>query len=335
MAYRVGIIGTGAVAHKHAQAYRNIGYEVTACAARDPAHSKPFADRYGCENCAGWQQVCRHPRVDFVDVCTLPDFRLEPVQLCAEIGKPVLVEKPIAADLQTAGRMLDTGILLGVISQHRFDDSSQFLKGAINAGRLGTILQADAYVKWHRPAEYYARPGKGRWAVEGGGALITQAIHQADLLLWLAGPVRHVYGEWQLGATHEMESEDIINALMRYRSGATGMIQAATSFQPGQPERVEIHGTCGMAVIAGDRLTTWEVTGDGSEPPPPIAPGAASGASDPMAISLAPFERQFMDFGEAIRSGRAPLVSGEEGYRALELVDAIYRSCREERRIAI
>jgi UDP-N-acetyl-2-amino-2-deoxyglucuronate dehydrogenase len=336
MPYRVGIIGTGAVADKHAQAYRNIGYELTACTARDPAHSQQFAAQYGCANCEGWQAVCRHPHVDFVDVCTLPDFRLEPVLLCAELGKAVLVEKPIAANLETARRMLDAahGIALGVVSQHRFDESTQFLKHAIESGRLGRILQADAYVKWHRPPEYYARPGKGTWAVEGGGALITQAIHQADLLLWLAGPVRHVYGDWQLAATHRMESEDIINAVLRYGSGATGVIQAATSFQPGQPERIEIHGTRGTAIVTGDRLTQWLVEGDAGEPPPVALP-AASGASNPMAISLAPFEQQFLNFGEAVRKSRPPLVSGQEGYRALELVDAIYRSCREERRISL
>ncbi len=336
MSYRIGIIGTGAVAHKHAQAFRNIGYEVVACAARHQAHSQSFADQYGCENCEGWQAVCRDPRVDFVDVCTLPDFRLEPVLLCAELRKQVLVEKPIAANLETARRMLDAarGIVLGVVSQHRFDESSQFLKRAIDAGRLGRLLQADAYVKWHRPPEYYARPGKGTWAVEGGGALITQAIHQADLLLWLAGPVRHVFGEWQLAATHRMESEDIVNAVLRYGSGATGVIQAATSFLPGQPERIEIHGTRGTAVITGDRLTQWMVEDDRGERPPVAAP-AASGASDPMAISLAPFERQFLDFGEAVRNGRLPLVSGQEGYRALELVDAIYRSCRQGSKVQV
>src|SRR5690349_21444744 len=146
--FRVGIIGTGAVARKHAQAYRNIGYEVTACAARDPAHAWSFAQEYGGDACEGWREVCRHPRVDFVDICTLPDFRLAAVELCAELGKPVLVEKPIAANIETAGRMLETartaGLLLGVVSQHRFDASSQFLKRAIAEGRLGRILEADA-----------------------------------------------------------------------------------------------------------------------------------------------------------------------------------------------
>ena len=336
--YGVGVIGTGAVARKHARAYRNIGYDLVVCAGRDRERARVFADQHGCEWHGEWQQLCQDSRVDFVDVCTLPDFRLEPVMVCAEIGKAVLIEKPMATNLETARQILDVaravGIVLGVVSQHRFDESSQFLKRAIEAGRLGRMLQADAYVKWYRPQEYYSPPKKGSWAGEGGGALITQAIHQADLLLWLAGPVKHVSAEWQLGAIHEIESEDVLNAILRYSSGATGVIQASTALRPGQPERMEIHGTSGTAVVTGDKLTTWQVGGDSGELPP-IADALASGSSDPMAISVVPFERQFLEFGRAIREGRAPLVSAEEGYRALELVEAIYRSCREERRIPI
>ena len=329
---RVGIIGTGAVAHKHAQAYKNIGYRLVACCAANPAHAETFAAQYGCDPCARWQDLCRLPQLDFVDVCTLPGIRLGPVELCAQERKHVQVEKPVAANLETARAMLqavrEAGILLGVVSQHRYDDSIQFLKRAIDGGRLGRILQADAYVKWYRSAEYYARPVKGSWAGEGGGALINQAIHQTDLLLWLAGKIQRVYGEWQLGAVHQIESEDVVNAVVRYASGATGVIQAATALEPGYPERLEIHGTRGTAVITGDKLTAWDVRDDSGEAPP-LARNLASGASDPGAISLVPFERQFLDFGEAIRCGRPPLVSGEEGYRALEVVSAVYRSCRE------
>ncbi|MGB9604545.1 MAG: Gfo/Idh/MocA family oxidoreductase, partial [Bryobacteraceae bacterium] len=105
-------------------------------------------------------------------------------------------------------------------------------------------------------------------------------------------------------------------------------------FWPGYTERIEIHGTKGTAIISGDKLTTWDVRDDEGEPPP-LAKDVASGASDPMAISLTPFERQFLDFGEAIRTGRPPLVSGEEGYRALEIVLAVYRSCREGLKVTL
>ncbi len=168
---------------------------------------------------------------------------------------------------------------------------------------------------------------KGSWTGEGGGALINQAIHQVDLLRWFAGPVCTLYGAWQVGATHRIESEDVVAAVLRYESGATGVIQAATAIWPGYPERVELHGTNGTAIITGDRLTTWDVREDRGAPPP-LAREVASGASNPMAIALEPFERQFTDFAEAIRDGRKPLVSGEEGCQALEVVEAIYRSCR-------
>lgn len=328
---RVGIIGTGAISHKHVQAYRNIGYEVTACTDISAVYGQKFADQYGCEFVPTYQELCRHPKVDFVDVCTFPDFRLQPVLACAESKKHIQVQKPIAIDVKTAREMVDVaraaGIQLGVVSQHRFDDSSRFLRKAIAEGRMGKILQADAYVKWFRSTEYYSRPIKGSWTVEGGGALINQAVHQVDILLWLLGGVSEVFGYWQLGAMHKIESEDVICCMLKYAGGATGVIQASTAFWPGYTERIEIHGTKGTAVISGDKLTAWDVQNDEGEPAP-VDREVASGASDPMAISLAPFERQFKDFGDAIKEGRRPVSAGDDGLLALEVVESIYNSCR-------
>lgn len=330
---RVGIVGTGAISHKHVAAYRNIGYRVTVCTDINPANGRSFADRYGATFVPTYEEVCRHPDVDYVDLCTFPDFRLQPLRICAESGKHIQVQKPIATNLATAREMVEiaraAGIVLGVVSQHRFDDSTMFLKRAIEAGRLGRLIQCDAYVKWFRSAEYYSRPIKGSWAVEGGGALINQAIHQIDVLRWLAGPVDSLHAMWQLGALHKIESEDVVNALLRYSNGATGIIQASTAMWPGYSERVEIHGTKGSAIMTGDKLTAWDVLDGDEGDPAPLAKDVASGASDPMAISLEPFERQFLDFGDAIRNKRKPLVAGEEGCDALEIVERIYDACRD------
>jgi predicted dehydrogenase len=329
---KIGMIGTGAISHKHALAYRNIGFNIVVCTDIDAAAGRKFASQHGADFVADYRDVCSHPAVDYVDVCTFPDFRLEPLKVCAEAGKHIQVQKPISTNVATAREMVETaraaGITLGVVSQHRFDDSTMFLKRAIDDGRLGRLIQCDAYVKWYRSAEYYSRPIKGSWAVEGGGALINQAIHQIDVLRWLAGPVERVSAMWQLGALHKIESEDVVNALLRYENGATGVIQASTAMWPGYSERLEIHGTRGTAIITGDKLTKWDVQDDEGEAPP-LAADVASGASDPMAISLEPFERQFQDFASAIREQRKPLVSGEEGLQALDIVERIYASCRK------
>jgi predicted dehydrogenase len=335
---RVGIIGTGAIARKHAQAYKNIGYRVTVCTNTNVERGHEFAKMFGAEFVPTAEQLCRHPEVDFVDVCTPPNYRLPAVELCAKIGKHVLVQKPMAIELETAERMIvlsqNAGIQLGVVSQHRFDDAVLFLKRAIAEGRLGKILEADAYVKWFRSAAYYAPKVKGSWAGEGGGALINQAIHQVDLLLHLIGPVDEVFARWQLGALHKIESEDSLNALLHYSSGALGVIQAATSYWPGYAERIEIHGTKGSAIINGDQLTAWDVQDDNGEPAP-LANQAATGASDPMAISLLTIERQLLDFGEACATGRPPACTGMDGFRALQLVRSIYTSCAEARKVEI
>jgi predicted dehydrogenase len=337
MSLRVGIIGTGAIAALHARAYTSIGYTITACTDVRADFGQRFADEHGAEFVPSAEAVCRHKNVDYVDLCTLPGYRIEPVRWCAEAGKAIQVQKPIATTMAIAREMVavarEAGIVLGVVSQHRFDTSSQFLTRAIRQGRLGRLIQCDAYIKWYRSAEYYSRPVKGSWSGEGGGALMNQAIHQVDLLRWFVGPVASVFGMWQLGALHKIESEDVVTAVLRYANGATGTIQAATALWPGYPERVELHGTKGTAIVTGDRLTSWDVQDDSGEPPP-LSSNVASGASDPLAISLEPFERQFLDFGEAVKTKGRPLVSGEDGLDALALVDAVYRSCRSGQPVA-
>lgn len=334
---RVAILGTGAIANKHAQAYRNIGFEIAACSNKTPERGQEFAKRWSTRFIPDAAEMCKLPGLDFIDVCTFPDSHLEPVRVCAQIKRAVQLQKPMATNLQVAREILDlarsAGIPLSVVSQHRFDTATTFLKRAISQQRLGKILQADAYVKWFRSDEYYSRPIKGSWQVEGGGALINQAIHQVDVLLYLIGPVKEVAGMWQLGARHRIESEDVVNALVRYESGATGVIQASTAFWPGYMERIEIHGTKGSAIISGDRLTSWDVLDDtaaNAEDPAPIEASTTSGSSDPMNITVTTFERQFLDFAEAIKTGREPLCDGEAGYRALQLVLNVYDSCRKD-----
>jgi UDP-N-acetyl-2-amino-2-deoxyglucuronate dehydrogenase len=149
---KVGLIGTGAIANMHARAYKNIGFELVACYNKTAARGREFAEKWGAKLLGSVADLCLCPGLDYVDVCSFPDSHLEPVKVCAEIKRPVMLQKPIATNLAEARQMLDLAraakITLGVMSQHRFDDSTIFLRRALDAGRLGKLLQADAYVKW-------------------------------------------------------------------------------------------------------------------------------------------------------------------------------------------
>jgi UDP-N-acetyl-2-amino-2-deoxyglucuronate dehydrogenase len=335
---KIGLIGTGAISHKHAQAYQNIGFQITACTNRSEESGRKFAAQYGADFVSSYEDLCRRPDVELVDVCTYPDFREQALRICAETGKHVQVEKPVATTVRSAREMIriaeDGKILLNVISQRRFEDASIFISKAIADGRLGRIIQCDCYVKWYRSKQYYSRPGKGSWQTEGGGALINQAIHQIDLARWLVGPVKEVSAEWQLGCVHDIESEDIVNAVLRFESGATGVIQASTAIWPGYTERLELHGTNGSAILASGKLVSWDVQDDSGDPAP-LGTETTSGASDPMAVSVVPLERQFLDFANAVKRGGRPLVTGEQGLAALQIVEAVYDSCRSGHKIAI
>ena len=335
----IGLIGTGAISHKHGDSYRELGFPIVACSNRGEEKGRQFAEKYGAEFHADWRELVARPDVGYVDVCTFPDSHLEIVRECAAKGKAVLLQKPMDLTLENCREMIDlakaSGIRLGVVSQHRFDDSTIFLKKAIRDGRLGRILQVDGYVKWHRPQPYYDRPGKGTWAVEGGGALINQGIHTVDVVMYLAGRVASVSANWQLAAAHQMEAEDIVNAIVRFESGATGVLQAATAFWPGFTERIEVHGTKGSAIITGDKLTTWKVEGDPGDDAPLSGGSDDSGASDPMAIPIENLKRGFADFAQAVETGTEPLITGEEGYRALQIVLGVYESAREGRAVRL
>ena len=335
---RVGLVGTGAISHKHAESYDAIGYDLVACSNRGRAKGEAFAAKYGCAFEPDYRDLCARADIDYVDVCTFPDSHVDICRAAADRGKHVLLQKPMALTLAECREMIEVcrkaGVGLGVVSQHRFDECSMFLRKAIDDGRLGRLLQVDGYVKWHRPQSYYDPPGKGAWAVEGGGALINQGIHTADVMQYLGGPVRLAYARWQLAAAHRMESEDLVNAVLEYENGAGGVLQAATAVWPGYPERIEVHGVRGTAVITGDQLTAWDVEGDDGDDAP-LSAGVDSGAADPMAISIENLQRQFRDFGEAVAGGREPLVSGEEGLAALRLVLGVYQSARDGRPVEL
>ncbi len=327
---RFAIVGAGAVAWHHLRALAEIpDAEVRVIFRRDAEKARQLAEKYGTAWTTRYEDILNNPEIDVVDIALPSGLHADFGIRAAEAGKHVLVEKPIDVTLKKADALIaaceKNGVTLGVISQNRFTDDMLNLYKLLQAGKLGRLLEGDAYVKWYRPQSYYdSGVWRGTWALDGGGAFMNQGIHFVDLLLSVMGPVQKVQAKTRTAA-HKIEVEDQGVALIEFENGALGVIQASTAFFPGLPARLEIHGTRGTAIFKGTELSFLHVEGEVPFQKEKVNTG---GAAKPMAIPVTPFVRQFRDFISAVRENRPPRVSGKEARRALALVLAIYESSR-------
>jgi predicted dehydrogenase len=334
-----GIIGAGNIARLHAQAVRDLepaGVKLRAFLASTPERVGPLAAQYGVDGLTDAAAFFARPDIHVVTICTPSGTHADLGAQAAAAGKHVVTEKPIDVTLAAARRLIDAcdgaGVRLGVIFQSRFLPAVALIKQAIERGRFGRLYLVDAYVKWFRAAAYYqAARWRGTKALDGGGALINQAIHTVDLAQYFAGPVASVFGYTDRKHHPQIESEDTALALVKYRNGAAGVIQATTSVAPGFSRRVELHGERGSVILDGNDISVWQLEGQGEEEAilerlRAQAKDTSDGASNPMNLDIAGHRQQLADFVEALRTGRAPAIDGREGLRALEIVLAVYAS---------
>jgi predicted dehydrogenase len=327
------------IARFHARALAEIpGARLVALVSRNLANARAVAESVGASvDCyAEIGPVLVRKDVHIVIVTTPSGAHLEPAVEAAGAGKHVVVEKPLEITLERCDRIIDAcdrnGVKLCTIFPSRFGDANQALKAAVDAGRFGRRTLGETTCKWWRPQSYYDEGGwKGTKALDGGGALMNQAIHNVDLLLWLMGPATHVTGFTATLAHERIEVEDTAVACLRFANGALGVIQATTSVQPGLPKTIAVHGDGGTVVIEQDDVLRWDFT---PEKPEDRAvkerfaqkTGASGGSSNPAAISHVGHARQLADFVQAVENGTAPLVDGREGRKAIEVILAVYES---------
>lgn len=338
------------IAEFHTRAINEIeGARVAAAFSRTPANGAKIAAlaaaKGACEVYDDLDAMLRHPGVDVVCICTPSGAHLEPALAAAKAGKHVVVEKPLEINLDRCDRLIracdEAKVRLCTIFPSRFSPANIRLKQAIDTGRFGRITLGDTYVKWWRTQQYYDSGGwRGTWDLDGGGALMNQAIHNVDLLLWLMGDVESIMAQSSTLAHERIEVEDTAVACLRFKNGALGVIEAATSAFPGLLKRTEIHGDRGSARVEQDDVTLWEFQEKVPSDNEVFAAMAArsgdkAGASDPRGINHAGHRDQLADFLEAIDEGRAPVVDGREGRRSVELIRAIYRSARTQAAVTL
>lgn len=335
----IGIVGTGAIAIKHAQAIAELaGAKLVGLFNPNPKSAEAAREKFSAPVFSDMGEFLAVEGLDIVCICTPSGMHLEPGLAAIAVGKHLVVEKPIEINPSRADELIEAaeqkGVKLAVIFQNRFSPDYQKLKTAVDAGVFGRLLMGNAYVNWFRNDAYYSTSKwKGTLKADGGGALINQGIHTIDLLLDLMGEVKNVYGQVQT-TLYPIEGEDLGAALVNFQNGALGNITAATALYPGYPERIEVFGTEGSAILEGGRLTAWNVKG---QPPLELSQdaGGGSGSSDPNAIGIQLHLDQWRLFLESLDSESAVVVDGKTARKSVELICAIYESSRQGKALAM
>lgn len=339
--FGIGIVGCGTIASVHAEAIRNIdNAELFSVYSRDRNNATRLGEKFCVPAKDDWEDFIGDDRLDIISVCTPSGTHLDYGEKIAQSGKHVIVEKPIEVTLERGKQLIRAceqhDVKLAVIFQNRFIHDIVRMKKSIDEGKLGKIFLADASVKWFRDQAYYdSAPWRGTVAQDGGGVLINQAIHTIDLLQWMLGDVKTIFGQTGTFTHKRMEGEDTAVASLRFQSGALGVIQASTSIKPAVNRRITIHGEKGTAALSGNtfRMTTDD---DESSEYTMQEDSRKTGSASPLQnFSVGPHQRQFEAIFEAIGNDAVPPVSGGESLKSLAVVLSVYESAKKSAPVEI
>jgi predicted dehydrogenase len=333
MTIHVGLIGAGNISDTHARAVAAVpGAAVAAVFAPTQTHADRLAARHGATPYQTLDAFLAHRPMDAVAIGSPSGLHAEHGIAAAQRGLHVLVEKPIDIDTARADALIAAaaraGVTLGVIFQDRLKPDVRRLKALVDAGRLGKPVLAAASVKWYRPPSYYADSRwRGTFALDGGGALMNQGVHTVDLLAWLFGPVRRVAAQIATGL-HAIEVEDTAVATLLFANGALATLEATTAAFPGYSRRLDLTGSNGTAMLAGDDLVATDLIDRRDDERPTPAPAVTASASSPTVGDATAHTRVFEDFFRAISTGCAPSCDGRGGRESVAIVNAAYESAR-------
>lgn len=341
--FRVGIAGCGAISRNHLEAFRALdNVEIVGVCDVDADRAKATAEAWDIPNAVASVEELLTLGLDVVSVCTPHPTHEEVVLQAAAAGVNVLCEKPIATRLESAERMVEAcenaGVQLGVLFQRRFWPASQKIRAAIDDGTLGKAILAQCSVMLHRAPDYYNRDAwRGTWESDGGGVLMSQAVHQIDLLQWYLGDVAEVYGKVNTYRHADyIEVEDSATAVITFTSGAMATLEASTAVSPNLGIQLRITGETGASASLTEfpegsdgRLDLWAV-GERIVVEP-VHPEGVEPNVDLSVINgqLIPFHKlQVQDFVQALENGTEPAITGKDALKSLRILLAVYESSR-------
>ncbi len=342
--WNFGIVGAGLIADFHARAIGDIpNAKLVGCCDKVPEKAKKLADKFDVQAFDDYEDMLKSDQIDIVTIATPSGFHMEPTVAAAQAGKHVLCEKPMDITLERIDAMIEahekSGTLLGGIFPYRFNDMMVPLREAINSGRFGVITYASIYVPWWRTDEYYKDSWHGTWKLDGGGALMNQSIHMVDMLCDIMPPIESLQAFTAKLGHPQIETEDTATAVVRYTTGALGVIYGTTASYPGQFRRFEITGTKGTVINVENSITHWQFIDEKPEDEQirkkfgEIEGGG--GVSDPAAISYENHTRNFRAFIESLETGEDFWIDGREARKAVEVIIGIYKSAKEQKLVKL
>ncbi|MBK8884710.1 MAG: Gfo/Idh/MocA family oxidoreductase [Bacteroidales bacterium] len=337
--WNIGIIGAGLIADFHARAIQSLGNaRLAGICGTNHGKVRSLSEKYNCKAFSEAGEMLASGDVDIVTIATPSGAHMEPALEAARFGIHALCEKPLEISLDRIDKMIkahaESGTRLGGIFNYRFNDTIHYLKKAVDDGRFGTITYSSVHVPWWRNEAYYENSWHGTAELDGGGALMNQAIHMIDLLQYLIGPVDSLQANVAtLG--HNIEVEDTGAAVLQFRNKALGVIYGSTASFPGQFRRLEITGTRGTVIQVENSFKVWQFADQTDEDNEIFRRFSAieggGGVSDPAAIPFEPHARNIAAFIKAVETGNPFEVDGSEARKAVEIIAAIYTSAAEKR----
>ena len=335
---RIGVVGAGLGSAPHFKSLQELADQVDVAwlHVRQPGRLTPSVLPPGANVTGRYEDLLEDPLLQAVLILTPPNTHLDLVQGAARAGKHVLLEKPLEVSLAGAEELVAVceqhQVLLAVMLQHRLRESSLALKALIASGELGELTGASCSMRWWRPQSYYDEPGRGTLARDGGGVLITQAIHTLDLLLSLTGLPAQVTALARTSAVHRMECEDSVVAVLSFANGAIGSIDATTAAYPGFSERIALNFTRGSASLEAGEMQAELM--DGRRLCAGARQATGTGANV-MAFDHQPHRAVIADFLQAIRQGTTPAVSGRSALQVHRLITALTDSAQSGRAVSL
>ena len=339
------ILGTGMISKFHARAIRDIPEaRLVAVCSREMSRADDFARSFGCEAFDTLGAMLAHPDVDVLVIATPSGSHMESAVAAAKAGKHVLCEKPLDVTLERVDAMIsahrEAGTQLGCTFQIRYTPALQPIREALREGRFGVLTYAGVFVPWWRSNEYYFDSAwHGTQKLDGGGALMNQAIHMIDVLCDLMPPVLSVAGSLSSIGHPGIETEDAATASVCFEGGAVGIIYGSTSSWPGQAKRLEITGTRGTAVLVDNSIAVFDFQEKRPEDAEVLqrygSGAAAHGASDPSAMTHALHAACFRDFIGSLEKGIPFRINGASARCPVAVIRAIYESARSGCRITL